>query len=224
MKPFTIDALSGNLRLKIAISAASLLLCMFATYYFLIVLKEGTVYTHFFYIPIVLTSAWWGRKGLIFASSMIAFLLLMNFFFAPNISFIDNFARATILFSVSILTSTIFVFRKRTEAKLGFLKEFNERVVNAVGDALLVIDPSNYRIISANEAAFKQLRLSKDELIGKTCYEATHHRTTPCTPPYDVCPIQEMLTTGNPVMVEHQHFDQENRKIDIEVSVHPVKG
>ena len=32
-----------------------------------------------------------------------------------------------------------------------------------------------------------------------------------------------MLTTGKPVMVEHQHFDQENRRTDVEVTVHPVK-
>ena len=32
-----------------------------------------------------------------------------------------------------------------------------------------------------------------------------------------------MLKTQSSVVVEHQHFDQENRIIDIEFSVHPVK-
>jgi hypothetical protein len=80
-----------------------------------------------------------------------------GFFFAPNISLIDNFARSAILFSVSILTSLIFVSKKM----------FNARVVDSVGDALLVIDPKNYQIISANETAYKQLNFGKDDLIGK---------------------------------------------------------
>jgi hypothetical protein len=44
---------------------------------------------------------------------------------------------------------------------------FNARVVDSVGDALLVIDPKNYQIISANETAYKQLNFGKDDLIGK---------------------------------------------------------
>jgi PAS domain S-box-containing protein len=92
-----------------------------------------------------------------------------------------------------------------------------------VGDAILVIDPNNYQILSANNAASKQLKLKKEHLIGKKCYEVTHRNLAPCEPPNDVCPIKEMLITGKSTTVEHQHFDQENLRIDVEVSVHPVK-
>jgi two-component system NtrC family sensor kinase len=110
-----------------------------------------------------------------------------------------------------------------TEEKFGFLRISNERIFDSVGDAILVIDPNNYQILSANKAASKQLKLRKEDLIGKKCYEVTHHKLTPCELPYDVCPIKEMLITGKSTTVEHQHFDQENRRIDVEVSVHPVK-
>ena len=113
--------------------------------------------------------------------------------------------------------------RKEAEERLRYWKEFNERVVDSIGGPLLIINPSDHVIISANEAALKQLKSRKEDLIGKTCYEATHHRSTPCTPPYDVCPIQELLKTGEPVTVEHQHFDEDNNRIPVEVTVHPVK-
>jgi PAS domain S-box-containing protein len=212
-----------NSNLKVWISALSLGLCIFATYYFLVVLKTAIIYTHLFYIPIVITCAWWGRKGILLASIIVTSLLVTNFYLAPNISLIDNLARSTILISVSILTSVIFISRKKTEEKLSSLKMYNEKVVNSVGDALLVIDPKTFQIISANDAALKQLNLTKNDLIGKTCHEVTHHRSTPCETPNDVCPIHEMLTTGIPVTVEHQHFNKENRRIDVEVSVHPIK-
>ena len=190
-----INKLMRNLRLRTAISAISLLLCIFATFYFLVVLKSAIIYTHLFYIPIVITCAWWGRKGILLASIIVISLLVINFFLAPQISEIENIARSTIILSVSILTSAIFVSKKKTEEKLSFLKTFNEKVINSVDDAVLVIDPNNFQVISANDAALKQLKLSMNDLIGKTCHEATHHRSTPCEPPHDVCPIQEMHTT-----------------------------
>jgi PAS domain S-box-containing protein len=114
--------------------------------------------------------------------------------------------------------------RRKAEEKLRFLKEFNERVINSLGDALLVIDPNDYTIISANEAALKQLKMREEDLIGKTCYETTHHRSTPCKPPHDVCPIQEMLKTGETVTLEHTHFDKDNNEIYVEVSASPVRN
>jgi PAS domain S-box-containing protein len=224
MVDFTTNQSIINSRLKIVISTLSLGLCLFMTCFFLIAIKTSIIYTQLFYIPTILTCAWWGRKGIAMAFSIIIFLLGINFFFATNISLVDNLARSVILLTVSIITSALFVSRKKTEEKLGFIKTFNENVVNSVGDALLVIDPHDFLIISANNAALKQLKASKNDLIGRTCHEVTHHRSTPCEPPNDICPIHEMLTTGQPVTVEHQHFDHENHRKDVEVSVHPVKG
>ncbi len=113
---------------------------------------------------------------------------------------------------------------KNTEEKLTSTEMFNEKVINSIGDAILVIDPNNFQIISANNAALKQIKISKNELIGKTCHEATHHSLTPCDSPNDVCPIKEMMNSGISVTVEHQHFDKENHRIDVEVSVHPIKN
>jgi len=123
----------------------------------------------------------------------------------------------------SRLRATISPPKTKIEENLEFQKNINERVLNSVSDAILVIDLKDFRIISANEASFNQLKLDRENLIGKTCYQATHHRSGPCTAPNDICPIQEMLKTQSSVVVEHQHFDQENRRIYIEVSVHPVK-
>jgi PAS domain S-box-containing protein len=113
--------------------------------------------------------------------------------------------------------------RKEAEEKLRNWKEFNERVVDSIGDPLLIINPRDHAIISANEAALKQLKSRKEDLIGKTCFEATRHRSTPCAPPHGVCPIQELLKTGKPVTVEHQYVDEDNNRMFVEIVVHPVK-
>lgn len=54
--------------------------CCFLTCYFHIVLKIGTVFTHFFYIPIVLAALWWKRKGFV-AAVFLGFLLIFSHIF-----------------------------------------------------------------------------------------------------------------------------------------------
>jgi two-component system NtrC family sensor kinase len=108
--------------------------------------------------------------------------------------------------------------------ELNFLEEFNKSIIDSISDSLLVIDFSDFTIISANEAALKQLKMHREEVVGRFCYEVTHHTSTPCKPPHDVCPIFDLLKTGNSVSVEHTHFDKENNKIYVEVSAHPVRN
>jgi PAS domain S-box-containing protein len=114
--------------------------------------------------------------------------------------------------------------RKKAEENLKLLKEFDERIIDSLGDALLVIDPNDYTIISVNEAALKQLGLRKEDMIGKNCYEKTHHISTPCQAPEHTCPIRETLETGRSITVEHTHFDKDNNERIVEVSAHPVKN
>ena len=114
--------------------------------------------------------------------------------------------------------------RKEAEVKLANLKEFDERIIDSLDDALLVIDPDDYKIISTNEVALKQLKLRKEELIGKTCYQTTHHLSTPCQPPEHDCPIRRVLETRENIIVEHKHFDENNNERIVEVSARLVKN
>lgn len=112
--------------------------------------------------------------------------------------------------------------RRLNEEELRKLKDFNERIVNSIEDALVLINHEDFTVLSANEAAFKQLKLTKGDMIGKTCYETTHHRSTPCEAPHH-CPIREVLKTGEPAKAEHIHFDENNREIIVEISAYPIK-
>ena len=337
-----------------AVSALSMALCIFATYYFLIVLKTSIVYTQLFYIPVVLTCAWWGRKGIITALGIVVFLLGTNFFLAHNISIVDNLARSTILVTVSVITSALFVSRKKIEEKLmksehrwattlvsigdaviatntseeitflnaeaekltgwtlseashkplktvfkiineytreevdnpiskafetgkvvglanhtilvnkngtevaiddsaapirtedgkimgvvlvfrdiserrraekelSDLKDFNEGIVESISEALLVIDPKDYRIIAVNGEAERELGLREEDLVGKTCYEVTHNFSTRCEAPHD-CPLKEALATGKVATANHVHFDKDQNRIYVEISVYPIRN
>jgi len=113
--------------------------------------------------------------------------------------------------------------RKRMEEEIKRLNEFRGLVLGSISDAVMVINPKDYTIIMANKAALRQLRMEEGEVVGKTCYEITHHRSTPCSSPHDVCPIYRMLKTEEPKVVEHIHYNEEGDKVYVETSASPIK-
>ena len=123
------------------------------------------------------------------------------------------------------ITGVVLVFRdisdrRQAEKKLEDLKDFNESIVESITEDLLVIDPKDYRIISANSATSRDLNLRKEDLIGKTCYEVTHNRQSPCEAPHN-CPLREVMITGKVAAASHVHFDKDQNRIDVEISAYP---
>ena len=75
-------------------------ICCFLIYYFHAILRTVGVFTHFFYIPIVLAALWWRKKGLVVAIILAALLIFSNliFPFIGYVGFNDYFR--TIMFIV----------------------------------------------------------------------------------------------------------------------------
>ena len=112
--------------------------------------------------------------------------------------------------------------RKSAEDLLNKSKEFAETVLNSMNDAISVIGANDFRIIDANSVFLETYGMKKEEVIGKTCYEITHKRTEPCTPPDDICPLVETLNTGKHSTAEHVHYMKDGEKRYVEVSTSPM--
>ncbi len=97
-----------------------------------------------------------------------------------------------------------------------------ETVLDNLPDSLIVIDPANYTILGANKTFADAYGLDKNAAIGKHCYELTHNRKTPCSPPHDICPLAETLKTGKPATAEHIHYDSTGGKRHVEISTLPI--
>ncbi|HMB46576.1 MAG TPA: PAS domain S-box protein [Candidatus Methanoperedens sp.] len=113
--------------------------------------------------------------------------------------------------------------RKKAEDLLNKSKEFAETVINSMKDAIAIIDVNTFRIINANSYFLEIYGMREEELIGKTCYEITHKRARPCTPPDDICPLMDTLNTGKYSTAEHVHYTKSGEKRYVEVSTTPVK-
>ncbi|MEA3306889.1 MAG: hypothetical protein U9Q34_03790, partial [Elusimicrobiota bacterium] len=89
---------------KKALMTVMVLLCLFSIYYFHVVLCTEVLFTHFFYIPIILAIFWWKRKGLI-VPGFFGLILIAEYFtrFETAADFSNNIARASIFIVVGIM-------------------------------------------------------------------------------------------------------------------------
>ena len=92
---------------KIIVMATLLGICCFLTYYFR-VHEVYTVFTHFFYIPIILASLWWRRKGLAVAISLAGLLIFSHLFIGMEAETIYDLMRSS-MFINDLMRSSMFV-------------------------------------------------------------------------------------------------------------------
>ncbi|GBE05851.1 phytochrome-like protein cph1 [bacterium BMS3Abin10] len=113
--------------------------------------------------------------------------------------------------------------RKKWEKALIRSNEFSRVILDSMGDAISIIDVSNFRILECNEAFLKEAGLEKEKVIGKTCYEVTHNRSKPCASADIMCPLSDSLLTGEKSTSEHLHYTRHSGSIFAEISTFPIK-
>ena len=99
-------------------------------------------------------------------------------------------------------------------------KEFAETVLNSINDSISIINVRDFSIIDCNKAFLELYGLSREEVIGKKCYEITHKKDAACS--LDECPLHETLKTGKPSICEHIHPGKNGVIRYVEVSAHPI--
>jgi PAS domain S-box-containing protein len=89
-------------RCKIIAMMLLLACCCMITYYFHVVLGIGAVFSHLFYIPIILAALWWREKGLFVAIFLAALLVLSHLFMRHDVTTLYDYIRAPMLIIVSV--------------------------------------------------------------------------------------------------------------------------
>jgi len=113
--------------------------------------------------------------------------------------------------------------RREAEEALTRSKEFLETVLDSMNEEVSIIDVHNFKITACNASFLKEYGPDKEQIHGRYCYEITHHRSNPCTPPNDQCPLMETMKTGGFSSFEHIHYDRDGNKIYVEVSSSPIR-
>lgn len=94
---------------------------------------------------------------------------------------------------------------------------FYEGILHSLIQPVLVINPTDFSVVWANDAARKGAWQS-----GVKCYSLQHDRDTPCCEPDHPCPLKQVQLTGQPVNVQHNHYDTRGNAIPVDVHAKPV--
>jgi PAS domain S-box-containing protein len=92
-----------------------------------------------------------------------------------------------------------------------------------INEDILVIAP-NHQILDANDAMLKKVGLSREEIIGRSCYEVTHRYERPCSEESCPCPLKETLRSLKPFSTTHIHLDKNNKEQHVSISCYPLTG
>jgi signal transduction histidine kinase len=109
------------------------LLTVFAfglTFYFHAVLGIGTIVSHFYYIPILLSCLWWQRKGIWIAAFLVTYLLTSHHLLIPHATDISVYIRAFMLMVIAVVVAGLSERISATENQLRSAHdELEKRVV-----------------------------------------------------------------------------------------------
>jgi PAS domain S-box-containing protein len=114
--------------------------------------------------------------------------------------------------------------RKQRETKLELQKTrtvYDVLVNDLIQEDVMVIG-LDHRILDMNETMLKKLGLSRDEVVGKHCYEISHHQNIPCEGKEHPCPLVEALSTKKPSQATHVHRGKHDRELFYSISCYPV--
>ena len=94
---------------KIAVMAALLAPSCFLAYYMHAVAGTDVVFTHLFYIPIILVAFWWKRKALLVAIFLAVALILSHIILTPDLPVVSCCLRALMFIVVAIICKCQFI-------------------------------------------------------------------------------------------------------------------
>jgi PAS domain S-box-containing protein len=112
--------------------------------------------------------------------------------------------------------------RKLAEEELRGAKQMLEKIAQGIGEGVLLLS-EDFEILWANNTVLEETGKRLEDLLGRHCYQVTHHRDTPCQPPSDPCPIYEVQRTGKPITALHTHFDKDGEERAVVVSAYPIR-
>ncbi len=81
----------------------------------------------------------------------------------------------------------------------------------------------DYRILDANVALLRRLGLKREEVVGRFCYEITHHQDHPCTGDDHPCPLVQVVSSCRYAQTTHIHLDKDNNERYYSISCYPLR-
>ena len=140
------------------------------TYYFHAVLSVGAVFSHFFYIPIILAALWWGRRGISVAFFLGGLVLASHFLLRTDVGTINDYGRALMFVVVALVIASLSERLKRQQKETERERDRAQGYLD-VAAVLLVVINADQTLGLVNRRGCELLGYREDELTGKNWFD-----------------------------------------------------
>ncbi len=168
-----------------------ILLIVFISVFVNLFLGRDIVYTHLFYLPIILAGIWYYKRALYVAVFLGLFHIGLNFFQEGMFAY-SAVIRALIFCLITYVIGTLAEKKDTVFSALEQAQKEKSLILENLSELVVLYDHQQ-RIVWANPAAGKSFPANYEELAGKKCYEIWHQRQVPC----EECPVTKTLETGS---------------------------
>ena len=129
-------------------------------------LKGYTFYEQFFYLPIVLSSFWWGKKGMVTAIVMIVFVIILGFYSAQPKEVFSSIIKSILILITASLISLLSeekskALEKEREFKLKTAHYFFNPIAIGEGFIEIAMEKANDEIKNELKTALNALERIK---------------------------------------------------------------
>lgn len=143
-----------------------LLLCGGITYYFYFLSHTDFIFSHIFYIPIVLAAFWWGRKGIWIGVCLGILLMVFHFFSNLNTPFLSDAIRFVMFVTIGLIVGLLRENALHSEKKLKETQDYLNNLIHCANAPIVVWDKDG-KITLFNTAFERLTGYQTDEVIGK---------------------------------------------------------
>ena len=137
--------LESKEKYKILVMAILLAAACYLTYYFHVVRETGTIFTHYFYIPIILAALWWRRKGLVVAIFLALLILFSHIFVREEVVTANDYFRVLMFIVIAFVAATLSERIAKAHEKTAHLNAILSAIRNV--NQLIVREKNRDRLI-----------------------------------------------------------------------------
>ena len=111
---------------------------------------------------------------------------------------------------------------KRIENELRRSKHYYRSILNNMHEDIMIID-RDYRITEVNRTFLITLGRTREEVVGRYCYEVSHGYNSPCENRGEECMLLKVFASGKPSNFCHQHIHAGGWKVWVDILMSPLK-
>jgi PAS domain S-box-containing protein len=167
------------------------------------------VFTHLYYIPIILAAYWFGKRGVLYAAGLAVLYLWAVFTFSTVDTqvVLAAMSRALMFIGIALVIALLSLAARNRQEMVALSEEKFRGIWENIQAAIVLIDPETHTIIAANPEAAKLTGFSFQEMQGHTCHEYI------CPACKGQCPISDLGLTLH--RTERVLLTRDGRKIPV---------